>query len=259
MNVLKTKIILHKLDSIESINSNLEIILKSNIYKEPHSNLVTLLFDFPLEALMLNNLTYICMLNSKIRLEIVSRFLAVLYALLLIMLLVFITNCASGDPTKITHRFTKQIVPEGDITLLAPTESEPELQGLTTIEAQQQNVNGVSIQKGGYSPEFKGGEAALSLFIYDTMKYPHEAKVKNVEGTVFLSFIINEKGEIENPKVVKGIPELNEEALRIVNVMPNWIPGTMDGKAEPVEFSMSIVFRLPKAEWVDRRQITHDA
>ena len=90
-------------------------------------------------------------------------------------------------------------------------------------------------------PEFPGGEAALHRFMIEHTKYPKKAKKNKVSGTVYVQFVINEKGEIENVMIPRSVyPALDREAVRVVENMPNWIPGKIRGK--PVKSLQTLWF-----------------
>ena len=90
-------------------------------------------------------------------------------------------------------------------------------------------------------PEFPGGEAALHRFMIEHTKYPKNAKKNKVSGTVYVQFVINENGEIENVQIPSSVdPALDREAIRVVKSMPNWIPGKIRGK--PVKALQTLWF-----------------
>lgn len=102
-------------------------------------------------------------------------------------------------------------------------------------------------------PEFPGGREQLGRFISSTIQYPSEAATDGIQGEVVVSFTVNEKGYIRNPKVIKGMGAgLDEEALRVVLKMPQWNPGKQGGEAVSVQYNLPITFQLNSAE--DRRQ-----
>jgi TonB family protein len=94
-------------------------------------------------------------------------------------------------------------------------------------------------------PSFFGGEQALMEYLSTTIKYPNKALNNFIEGVVFVQFVVNEKGEVTQPRVLKGIGYgCDEEALRAVSLMPNWQPGIQNGKAVSVEFKLPVRFKL---------------
>lgn len=94
-------------------------------------------------------------------------------------------------------------------------------------------------------PEFPGGYSALYKFIADHLKYPELAKMKGIQGKVFVKFIIGKEGNVENPEVVKSDnPSLNSEAIRVVSSLPKWIPGSHNGKTVRVANTIPVNFKL---------------
>lgn len=101
--------------------------------------------------------------------------------------------------------------------------------------------------------QFPGGKAAMMQWIAKQMKYPEEAVKQNISGRTFVSFVINQDGSISDAQIVRSVhPALDQEALRVVQAMPNWIPGKLRGKAAKTKFTIPISFSLsadkPKAE-----------
>jgi periplasmic protein TonB len=94
-------------------------------------------------------------------------------------------------------------------------------------------------------PAFPGGELALRKHIAESVKYPDIARDNGVQGRVFVQFVVNEKGEVTNAKVVRGVdPALDREALRVINNLPKWSPGEQRGKPVKVSFTVPINFML---------------
>ena len=96
-------------------------------------------------------------------------------------------------------------------------------------------------------PEYPGGVTKLFAFVYENLKYPDFEKENGIEGTVYVKFTVTEEGKIVKPEVVRGVngaPNFNKEVLRIVNKMPNWLPGENNGKKVKVYFTMPFKFRL---------------
>ena len=102
-------------------------------------------------------------------------------------------------------------------------------------------------------PMFPGGMLAAMEFLGKNMKYPVAAQKAKIEGRVIVQFVVDKDGSISGARVVNSVsPELDAEAIRVVNMMPKWNPGKQRGKEVPVMFTMPITFRLqtpqPKAE-----------
>jgi protein TonB len=94
-------------------------------------------------------------------------------------------------------------------------------------------------------PEFVGGEATLREFLSKNLTYPQMAKETGIQGTVFLTFVVNENGKVSDVRLLRGIGGgCDEEAIRVVNSMPNWKPGKQSGKAVRVQFNLPVKFIL---------------
>lgn len=94
-------------------------------------------------------------------------------------------------------------------------------------------------------PEFPGGELALRKYIAENVRYPEMAKENEIQGTVYVRFVVNEKGAVTNVEVLRGVdPLLDAEAIRVVKSLPNFKPGKQRGKAVKVSHSVPIKFAL---------------
>jgi TonB family protein len=94
-------------------------------------------------------------------------------------------------------------------------------------------------------PSYPGGDEARIRFLQANMKYPEEAKERGVQGKVFVTFIVEVNGSLSNISVLKGIGRVvDEEAIRVVKLMPKWIPGKMKGVPVRVQFNLPIKFTL---------------
>ena len=93
-------------------------------------------------------------------------------------------------------------------------------------------------------PAFPGGDAALFKFLSGRLNYPTAALDKRLSGKVFITFTVDPEGHLHNPRVVRGLGSgLDEEALRLVRLMPWWSPGKIQGHPVWVTLTMPIVFR----------------
>ena len=96
-------------------------------------------------------------------------------------------------------------------------------------------------------PQFPGGLIAQQKFINDNFIYPIKAQESGIEGNCYVSFVIDTLGRINNIKVVKGIKnctECDDEAKRLISIMPNWIPSTINGKAKECKMNYPLKFRM---------------
>ncbi len=94
-------------------------------------------------------------------------------------------------------------------------------------------------------PHFPGGEKALMKYLATHIKYPALAKESGIQGRVFINFVVEPNGKIDHVKVLRGIGGgCDEEAVRVVEGMPRWIPGRQRGKPVRVSFNLPIKFTL---------------
>ncbi|MDO4461472.1 MAG: energy transducer TonB [Bacteroidia bacterium] len=94
-------------------------------------------------------------------------------------------------------------------------------------------------------PVFPGGEVALRKYLAESIRYPVMAIESNVQGRVFVSFVVDKTGAVTQVKVARGIDGLlDKEALRVVQSMPKWTPGMQRGKAVNVAYTVPISFVL---------------
>jgi len=94
-------------------------------------------------------------------------------------------------------------------------------------------------------PTFPGGTAEFYNYIAQNLKYPRRALKANVEGKVILSFIVAENGGVSEVKVLKGIGfDCDEEAVRVLQSSPNWIPGQQRGRNVKVSIMVPLTFDI---------------
>lgn len=94
-------------------------------------------------------------------------------------------------------------------------------------------------------PKFPGGEEAMMKYLSENITYPTLALKDTIQGKVFVNYIVEKDGTVSNAKIVRSAhPLLDQEALRVVNAMPDWIPGKQRGEAVRVNFMLPINFAL---------------
>jgi len=94
-------------------------------------------------------------------------------------------------------------------------------------------------------PEFPGGQSAMYAWLGKNIRYPAAASRANVSGRVFVSFVVNTDGSIQDVQVLKGLGfGTDEEAQRVVRQMPKWRPGKQSGRAVRVKYNLPINFQL---------------
>lgn len=95
------------------------------------------------------------------------------------------------------------------------------------------------------SPEYPGGEAAFGKFLRDHIRYPEIAKENNVQGKVFLQFVVERDGSLTDMQIVRSPGSgLGEEAARVLKISPHWKPGIQNGKPVRVQFTVPVSFSL---------------
>jgi len=94
-------------------------------------------------------------------------------------------------------------------------------------------------------PDFPGGDAARMKFLQENIKYPQMARESGIQGTVYVTFVVEPNGSVSDVRVLRGIGGgCDEEAIRVIKMMPNWKPGQQRGKPVRVQFNMPIKFTL---------------
>jgi protein TonB len=94
-------------------------------------------------------------------------------------------------------------------------------------------------------PMFKGGDGELLKYLAANTIYPENAKKNNIQGRIIVRFSVSATGTVNRVSILKGIdPDLDAEAIRVVNTLPAFIPGKQGGKAVPVWYMVPITFTL---------------
>lgn len=94
-------------------------------------------------------------------------------------------------------------------------------------------------------PQYTGGENAMNDFLNKNLTYPKQALRQGIQGKVWLGFIVNKEGKVSDVEVLRGIGGgCDEEAVRVIKLMPDWIPGRQSGKPVSVKYKFPINFTL---------------
>ncbi len=94
-------------------------------------------------------------------------------------------------------------------------------------------------------PQFPGGDSQLMSFISSNLRYPVQAQRSGIQGRVLVQFVVDKDGKVKNAKVLRSINfDMDEEALRVVGLMPKWIPGEQKGEKVAVSYVIPINFKL---------------
>lgn len=111
---------------------------------------------------------------------------------------------------------------------------------------QQTTIVEIPLSKNASYP---GGMVDMTIFVSKNTKYPAKELKENIEGDVYVQFIVDTDGTIKEPEVIKSVsPGLDAEALRIVRLMPKWEPAVdKEGNKVATMMAVPLNFRTPKA------------
>lgn len=113
------------------------------------------------------------------------------------------------------------------------------------VAAEEASDEGEIFQVVEQMPEFPGGMNALLSYLAKNIKYPSVAQDNNIQGRVYISFVVNKDGSIVDPEIVKSVdPSLDKEAMRVIRAMPKWNPGKQRGKPVRVKYTVPVLFKL---------------
>lgn len=94
-------------------------------------------------------------------------------------------------------------------------------------------------------PSFPGGEAELTKFLGKQLIYPKFPLDNGIQGTVFVTFVVNQDGSLSDIKLLNNVDKfLNEEAVRVVKKMPKWNPGKQNGNPVRVQLNLPVKFKI---------------
>jgi len=151
----------------------------------------------------------------------------VLFALPAILAVLFFFSQGSMNPVSAQEKTTKEV------KKTTPAEKESK-EVFTMVEDM---------------PAYVGGQEAMMSFLAGNIKYPEAAMKKDIQGKVYVTFVVEADGSVTNVKVLRGIGSgCDEEAVRVVKMMPKWNPGKQAGKAVRVQYNLPIRFALDKDE-----------
>jgi TonB family protein len=94
-------------------------------------------------------------------------------------------------------------------------------------------------------PEFKGGVDSLMSYLKANINYPKAEEEAGIEGVVYVQFIVGKDGAVREPKILRGINQpMDDEVLRVIRLMPNWLPGEQHEKKVDVYFTIPVRYKL---------------
>ncbi|MDR2682749.1 MAG: TonB family protein [Dysgonamonadaceae bacterium] len=135
------------------------------------------------------------------------------------------------EPEVIPAPGPEALVPEAPVAELPPPAT------TTPAEAPVAEADGM--------PQYPGGEAAMNRYLFNHLKYPVSASSQGIEGRVWCSFIVNPEGLLTDIRVERSVYiSLDQEAVRVLQTMPAWTPGTLRGRPVAVKVYLPIVFKL---------------
>ncbi|MFO7880327.1 MAG: energy transducer TonB [Bacteroidota bacterium] len=135
---------------------------------------------------------------------------------------------------------------DSDIDISSEADEKTEVDiDMDSFEEEEEEVDPIDFAVVEDKPVFPGGDAALMKFLSEETEYPEIAKENNIQGRVFIQFVIDVNGKVTSVSVARGVdPYLDKEAKRVVSQLPDWKPGEQRGKKVPVTYIVPINFKL---------------
>lgn len=122
-----------------------------------------------------------------------------------------------------------------------------DLSALFIIDTTTEKTNDEIWDKADIDPRFPGGLESMYNYLANNIHFDEEAISNNVSGKVYVEFVINKQGQINNVKIVKSIhPSLDQEVINAIKGMPQWTPGIKNGEIVNVRYRMPVKFNLIK-------------
>ena len=148
------------------------------------------------------------------------------------------------EPSRNRDRVMEEPPPPPPSPRTAP---EPQEESIYKVVEDMPRFPGCEQKAIGKSELKECSQKEMLEFIYSNIKYPKIAKENGIEGRVILQFVVARNGDIENVRVLRDPGAgCGKEAERVVNMMPNWIPGKQRGRPVKVQYTLPVSFKLPK-------------
>ena len=180
-----------------------------------------------------------------------TKVLLIFPALTVIVVVLSASTYFSEQPVK----NNEMQISQSPVLLVTPDKTaEKQIIASTPVAPQAEKENKVYavVDK---QPSFVGGPAALKKFWEENIQYPEEAKKKNVTGTVYATFIVRADGSVTDIKIIRGIGSgCDEELVRVIKLMPKWVPGEHKGQKVDVQFNLPVKFQLDKKAASDKEK-----
>lgn len=94
-------------------------------------------------------------------------------------------------------------------------------------------------------PQYQGGEDSLRAFLARNANFPKSAREIGAEGTIWVEFMVRPNGDIQSPRIINKLhPDCDAEAIRLIRLMPAWVPGSQAGRIVSVLTKIPITFQF---------------
>lgn len=141
--------------------------------------------------------------------------------------------------------FTFSCANNTDSKASAKVEEKPDFSDTNVYEQEEKGEEVFQAVKD--TPKFIGGKKKMYEFINSNIRHPREAAEKGVSGLVYVRFVVEKNGDITNPKLLKGVGSgCDEEAIRVIAMMPKWQPGAHNGKVVRCYHTLPVAFQKIK-------------
>ncbi|MCB9015991.1 MAG: energy transducer TonB [Lentimicrobiaceae bacterium] len=153
---------------------------------------------------------------------------------------------APPPTTTLINIVQDNVVVEDDLSIDAEATELTVIPTYTPVVAEEEEVAEAEIfTVVEESPSFPGGDEARIRFLQENIKYPQIARESSIQGTVYVTFVVEKNGNVTDVRILRGIGGgCDEEAVRVIKAMPKWNPGKQRGKPVRVQFNMPIKFTL---------------
>jgi len=178
----------------------------------------------------------IMMMNKKFQVSYTKAIFSMLAIIPLFAIAVILQSCEEKSPEDLEKK--EEVTTET---------KDDEVRGEVSedIEKEDDEASGYIFTEVDKEPSFPGGMQEMMSFLQENLVYPEESRNAGEEGTVFVTFVVKSDGSIANVEVVQGVStELDEEAKRVVKMMPEWEPGKFDGETVNTQFTLPVRFAL---------------
>lgn len=149
-----------------------------------------------------------------------------------------------AQPISQSHRIEEENMTIGQSTIHQVIEAENAEDNVTPIEEEdfsKQKIYDIVDEM----PAFPGGDYELIKYIEENLNYPQDAMESGIHGRVFVKIIVEPNGSISSAKIIRGLGfGCDEEAIRVIESMPNWKPGRKNGEAVRVNMAVPVNFKL---------------